>query len=296
MENIASRKGQISNLFSRFTRTFTIAAWLGWQIESNWTDPFLFAIYSIIKPLSSAAILVVMYSVITRGNFGSPIFSYIYLGNAFYIYVGAIMTGISWTIIDDREHYKTMKYIYIAPISFITYLFGRGVARLLVGSISVLITILFGVLFLHVTIDPARVNWLLFFSALLVGILLLAMIGLLIAGVSLLVAHHYGAVGDSVAGALYLFSGAIFPLEVLPAFIRPIGFIIPITYWLELLRRSLVGSVADAFPTLSHFNSSQLMLILLGLTALFAILSYIVFRFCEYRARERGMIDVVTNY
>ncbi len=41
-------------------RSFKVAAWLGWQIESNWTDPFLFAVYSIIKPLSSAAILVIM--------------------------------------------------------------------------------------------------------------------------------------------------------------------------------------------------------------------------------------------
>jgi ABC-2 type transport system permease protein len=84
-----------------YARSFRIAAWLGWQIESNWTDPFLFAIYSIVKPLAGAFILVVMYSVITNGNFASPIFSYIYLGNAFYIYVGAIMTGISWS--DWRE-------------------------------------------------------------------------------------------------------------------------------------------------------------------------------------------------
>ena len=77
-------------------RSFRTAAWLGWQIESNWTDPFLFAIYSIVKPLSGAAILVVMYSIITQGNFDSPIFPYLYLGNAFYIYVGAVMAGISW--------------------------------------------------------------------------------------------------------------------------------------------------------------------------------------------------------
>ena len=84
-----------------------MATWLGWQIESNWTRPFLFAIYSIIKPLAGAAILVVMYSVITQGNFNTPIFPYLYYGNAFYQYVGAIMTGISWAVIDDREHYKT---------------------------------------------------------------------------------------------------------------------------------------------------------------------------------------------
>ena len=63
------------------------ATWLGWQIESNWTDPFLFAIYSIVKPLAGAAILVVMYSIISQADFQSPIFAYIFIGNAFYLYV-----------------------------------------------------------------------------------------------------------------------------------------------------------------------------------------------------------------
>jgi len=279
-----------------FWRSFKNAAWLGWQIESNWTDPFLFAIYSIIKPISSAAILVVMYSIITQGDFESPIFPYIYLGNAFYIYVGAVMAGISWAIIDDREHYKTLKYMYVAPIHIPTYLFGRGVAKFLVGTISVIVTILFGVLFLHVVIVPSEVNWLLFFVALMVGVIMLAMMGLLLAGVTLLIAHHVWFLGEAVAGALYLFSGAIFPLEVLPPFLRWIGYLIPITYWLELLRRSLVGSVAEAFPTFENLSNMQLLGILLGLTAVFTVLSIYGFRWCDHRARERGLIDMVSNY
>jgi ABC-2 type transport system permease protein len=279
-----------------FWRSFRIAAWLGWQIESNWTDPFLFTIYSIVKPLSGAAILVVMYAIITQGDFNMPIFPYIYLGNAFYIYVGSIMAGISWAIIDDREHYKTMKYMYIAPIQFPVYLIGRGVAKFLVASISVFITILVGVLFLHVSIDPAEVNWALFLVSLLIGVVMLAMMGLLLAGITMLMAHHSWYIGESVAGALFLFSGAIFPLDVLPAFLRPIGFAMPLTYWLELLRRALVGSVAEAFPTLSVFSNDQLLAVLLGLALTFGVLSIVVFRWCEHQARERGMIDVVTNY
>ena len=135
------------NALSASWNSFKTAAWLGWQIESNWADPFLFAVYSFVKPLSSAGILVVMYALISGGNFGAPIFAYIYIGMAFYIYVGSIMTGVSWAIIDDREHYRTLKYIYVAPVSVPYYLFGRGMARFLIGSISVLITLTFGVFF-----------------------------------------------------------------------------------------------------------------------------------------------------
>jgi ABC-2 type transport system permease protein len=279
-----------------FWRSFRMAAWLGWQIESNWTDPFLFAIYSFIKPISTAAILVVMYGIITQGDFGSPIFTYMYLGNAFYIYVGSVMAGVSWAIIDDREHYKTLKYMYVAPINIPMYLFGRGVAKFVVGSISVFITLVFGMLFLHLRIDLATVNWPLFFLALIIGVVMLAFMGLILAGVTLLIAHHVWFLGEAVAGALYLFSGAIFPLEVLPPAIRWIGYVIPITYWLELIRRALVGEVADAFPTLQGLSNNQILAILVGLTLFFAVLSIFVFRWAEHRARERGLIDMVTNY
>jgi ABC-2 type transport system permease protein len=281
---------------STFSRSFRMAAWLGWQIESNWTDPFLFAIYSIIKPVAGAAILVVMYSIITNNDFSSPIFTYIYLGNAFYLYVGAVMSGISWAVLDDREHYKTLKYMYVAPINIPIYLIGRGVAKFLVGTISVFITIIFGLLFLHVEINFANVNWPLFIGALAIGVLMLAMMGLILAGISLLIVNHVWFIGDAVAGAIFLFSGAIFPLEILPAWLQPIGYIIPISYWLELLRRSIVGSVAAAFPTFQAISNLQLLGILLGLTIMFAIIARILFKYCEHLARERGLIDMVTNY
>jgi len=281
---------------SESLRSFWMATWLGWQIESNWTDPFLFAVYSIVKPLASAGILVVMYSIITKGNFNTPIFPYIYFGNAFYIYVGAVMSGISWAVIDDREHYKTLKYMYIAPIRIPAYWLGRGVARFLTGSIAVVITIAFGVLFLQVPLNLATVNWPLFFVSLIIGIAMLSMMGLILASITLLIAHHFFLIGEAVASALYLFSGAIFPLDVLPVWLRPIGFAMPITYWLELMRRSLAGNVAQAFPTLAQFSNLQLLGILLGLTLVFGVASTFVFRFCDYRAREQGLIDFVSNY
>lgn len=277
-------------------RSFRTAAWLGWKIESNWTDPFLFAVYSVVKPLAGAAILVVMYSVITNGNFTDPLFPYIYLGNAFYMYVGAVMTGVSWAVIDDREHYRTLKYMYVAPIRIPLYLVGRAVARFVTGSFSVFITIAFGALFLHVPINLAQVDWLLFIVSLVMGIVLLTLMGLTLAGITLLLARHGDYLGDAVAGGLYLFSGAVFPLDVLPAWLRPLGYTMPITYWLELLRRSLVGSVAQAFPTLSTVTNGQLLLILVGMIVLAAVIAVVVFRYCDYQARERGYIDRTTNY
>jgi ABC-2 type transport system permease protein len=277
-------------------RSFKFAAWLGWQITSNWTDPLLFAIYSVIRPVSRAAILVVMYGVITGGKFSDPLFPYIFLGNAFYNYVFAIMNGVSWAVIDDREHYKTLKYMYIAPIRIPAYLLGRGVAGFLTASLSVVITIAAGVLFLNLSFDLAQVDWLLFLVTMLIGVIMLALMGLVLGAISLLIVRHSGFIAESVAGVLFIFSGAIYPLDVLPKFLQPVGYAMPITYWLELVRRSLIGNVAQVFPTLARFSNMELLGILAGLSVVFGLASIYAFRYCDRRARERGLIDRTTNY
>ncbi|MBC6938201.1 MAG: ABC transporter permease, partial [Chloroflexi bacterium] len=249
-------------------RTFITAAWLGWQIESNWADPFLFAIYSIVRPVTSVLILVVMYSVITNGALQEPIFAYIYLGNALYILVGQVITGVSWSVIDDREHYRTLRQLYTTPMDGYFYLMGRGVARLIIGLISVFITVGFGVIAFQLPIVIGAIDWLMLLASTILGVLALAAIGMVVGSLTLMLARHFWSLGDAISGALYLFTGAIFPLDVLPAWLRPIGFVFPVTYWLELARRAILGPNAAKFPTLSGFSDLELTGILAAITLL----------------------------
>lgn len=283
-------------MFNTFKRSFLPAAWLGWQIESNWTDPFLFFIFSILKPIASVLILVFMVYAVSRQGTGSAIYAYIYLGNAFYIYVGAVMAGGSYSILDDRERYRTLKYIYIAPISIPIYLFGRAVARFVTGSLAVVITIAAGVLFFKVPVNLLTVNWAMFFAALALGVICLTFMGVMMGAWTLTLRTEPWFMGEAVAGALYLFSGAVFPISVLPAFLQPIGFLMPITYWLELLRRAMLGSGAVAFPTLAGFTDLQLFAILGAITLLFGLASTLAYRRFDHLARERGMIDAQSNF
>ena len=140
-------------------RTFKNAAWLGWQMEANWTDPFLFATYSIVKPIAGTLILVFMYLVITNGETNTLFFSFMYVGNALYMYVADVLFGVTWVIHDDREHYMTLKQVYIAPISFYMYIFGRAAIKTAITSMGVVLTLLFGVLVLGVEIDLAVIDW-----------------------------------------------------------------------------------------------------------------------------------------
>jgi ABC-2 type transport system permease protein len=272
------------------------ATWLGWQIESNWASPALFALYSIVKPLTSAAILVVMFGMITAGNFASAAFSYMYIGNAFYMYVGAVLAGMAQAVVDDRERFLMLKSMYVAPVHIPMYLIGRGVARSLTTTLSVAITMAFGVMFLQLQVSPSDVRWGMFLVALVIGVAMLAMMGLTLASVVLVIVHHSWLVGEAVAAALYLFCGAIFPLEALPWWLRPLGYAMPVTYWLELVRRSLVGHVAHEYPALAAFGDVQLMILLALMTLALGAVAMATFRHCDHVARERGLIDRTTNY
>ncbi|MDW8317787.1 MAG: ABC transporter permease [Anaerolineae bacterium] len=277
-------------------RSFLVAAWLGWQIESNWADPFLFAVYSLARPLASVLIIVVMYGVITAGAYAEPIFAYIYLGNALYILVGQVITGVSWAIIDDREHYRVAKHLYTAPINGYAYLFGRGVARLLIGTISVVIVIGFGMVVFKLPIRLATVDWPLFVASTALGVAALAGLGLIMGAWTMTMARHFWSVGDAVSGAMYLFSGAIFPLEVLPSWLRPLGFLLPVTYWLEAARRALLGPGAVGFQTFAHLSNGDLLAILAGFTLVLLVGSYYFYRWALHTAKEKGLIDMESGY
>lgn len=277
-------------------RSFSVAAWLGWQIESNWADPFLFAVYSIARPLASVLILVVMYAVITDSAFNQPIFPYIYLGNALYILVAQVITGVSWAIIDDREHYRVAKHLYTAPINGYAYLFGRGMARLLIGSISVAITIVFGTVVFKLPIRLSTIDWPLLVSSSVLGITAIAAMGLIIGAWTMTMARHFWSVGEAVGGAMYIFSGAIFPLDVLPAWLRPIGYLLPVTYWLEAARRALLGPEAITFPTFANFSNQALLAILAGFMVVLLVVSRRFYRWALHTSKERGLLDMETGY
>lgn len=275
-------------------RSLRVATWLGWQIESNWTEPFLFAVYSLVKPVAGAMILVVMYLVVSGGQTDNPLFPHIYLGNAFYIYVGSVLMGISYAVMDDREHYGVLKYICVSPIQVYFYLLGRGVARTLTGTIAVIITLAFGMLVFKLPVNLLTMNHALFWPVFLIGLAGLALIGILLAGLTLITARHNYFMGEAVAGALYLLCGAVFPLDVLPKALQYLGLGLPMTYWLEGLRRAVLGT--NASPVLAPFSNEAILAILAGSTIFVGLISLSFYRWCERRAKEKGLIDMQTMY
>lgn len=275
-------------------RGFKAATRLGWEISSNWTQPLIFVIYSVLRPLSAAFILVVMYRVISGGAPDTTAYlAFLVSGVAFWSFVQYGFAGLSNGIVEDRGQYKMLKYVYTSSAHFYVYLLGRGLAQLGSALASAVIVLVVATIALRLPIDPLHVNYPLLVAASFLA--LLAVIGLAMAfGLMLLQAvdaHGYGELGS---GVLYVISGAIFPISVLPGVLAAIASLSPLVYWMELIRRSLLGSAAiRMFPSLSD---ADVMLRLVVTTVGTLIVAHLVFTWADRRARQKGLIDLESNW
>lgn len=280
-------------------RTFKNAAWLGWQMEANWTDPFLFAIYSVVKPIAGTLILVFMYLVITGGETNTLYFSFMYVGNALYMYVADVLFGVTWVIHDDREHYMTLKQVYIAPINFTYYILGRSAIKIAITSFGVLLTLLFGVLVLGVDISLSSVDWVIFIPGFVLGLACISIMGLALGGLTFLTAKHAEGINEGVAGIFYVLSGVVFPITILPTWAQGVSKVLPVTYWMETVRRGLMPEAMSGLPGgsgLEGFGNLEMMLALLFSAVAFMLLSEAIFKYADTVARRKGKIDWTTAY
>ena len=289
----------LSSRLQRFTsnrtwQTLRTAAWLEWQSQGNWTNPWLFLIYLVARPLTAALVLVFMYWVISGYQARGAFFGFLIVGSASWSFVDQVMAGLARAVLDDREEYAMLKYVYIAPQSYITFLIGRSAPRMLAGCLSFAITLGFGIVLLGVPINLMHVNYLLLLLALLFGFVAIVALGIALAGLSLVMKRNAWVMPDAMAGALYLLAGAIFPIAILPAWLEKIALAMPLTYWLELIRRALLGeSIGAPFPIAS---TTTIVGLLALTTATTIVVCMVVFRISEHIARERGQIDRTTGY
>ncbi len=282
---------------STYWRTFKVAAWLGWEMESNWTEPWLFLIYSIIKPVAGAFILVLMYVVFAFiGNSQDPAaFSFIYVGNSFFIFVASTLFGTFQVIQADREWYQTIRYVYIAPISYYVYILGRAASHVAVAAFAVLVTLAFGVFFLGVDVQLSLDQLPLFLVSMALGLAVLLAIGICLGGVSFLTAKHTHGLAEGIPGLFYVFCGVLFPISGLPDWGQAISRAIPLTYWFDIMRRILTPA-SDINTTLNAFDNVTILALLLVSSLIFFGLSVLIFKAGEYAARKAGKIDMTTSY
>lgn len=287
-------------------RTLRWSAWLGWQMESNWTEPWLFAIYVLIKPVTGSFLLVCMYFA-ARTATAQPapqgFLPFLYVSNACYMLVGAVAFGMSWAVIMDREHYGMLKYICISPARLRSYFVGRGLARAGEACLGAVLTLAIGLIFpeMRQALGRHGIDWGWLAVYLLTGIVMLVALGLILAAAVLNMARQAMFLSEGVAGTLYLLSGAVFPIDVLPRWLHAVSLALPTTYWLEGMRRALLGpsdlpGPLGQPPLLSSLTAEQIALRLVLSTVALVVAGHFFFAWSERQAWRKGKFDETTGF
>jgi len=277
-----------------FVARLRTASWLGWQVESNWADPFLFVVYTVARPLASALILVGMYWAVAAQATRRELFMGFYVANAFHAFLTNLVIGMGWLIVEEREDYETLKYVYTSPIGMFTYLTGRSTVKLTLATVSAALALTVGWIALGLRWSWSTVAWGPLALTIVLGLVAGVYLGFLVAGFGLLLPRVSITVNESLAVALYLLCGVIFPVDLLPGPVQVLSLALPFTYWYEALRRFLLGHGASA--RLSAWSDGTLLGALALSTLFFVLLSRWGYGALERRARRLGRLDQSTTF
>jgi ABC-2 type transport system permease protein len=134
---------------------------------------------------------------------------------------------------------------------------------------------------------------------LVLGLACICIMGLALGGISFLTAKHGQGINEGVAGVFYVLAGVLFPITILPGWAQSISRLLPITYWMEAIRRGLEPAVIAGLPGstgMQGLSNMQLMAALFFSTVVFLFISVGIFRYADKVARRKGKIDWTSAY
>lgn len=269
-------------------RGFLAAMYVGFQIESNWTNKLRWALYLLAYPLGSFLTIMILYGVFGKT---SELLPFAFYGNIFYWILTMVFFDMAFSVHDDREHYQTLKYVFLSQTSYRVYLCGRAATRYLMALAAVSVNLCW---ILPVFKLPLHPHWGLLLAGIVFGYMLAAGLGMCMASLFLVAIKLDVDVVDALFGGMFVLSGALFPPTAFPRVVAVIAEFIPISGWIEYMRRAISGRILSEY--LSNLNVSQLFgRAALGAVAVFIAGSLLV-AWGSRQAQRKGYIDITTAY
>ncbi|MER8113806.1 ABC transporter permease [Streptomyces sp. NPDC094031] len=197
--------------------------------------------------------------------------------------VGAGLMGI-WTsvlfgsgaAVQNQRWLGTLETLVASPTPLALILLPVSVATAVIGTYALVATVLWGVLLFAVPLDFAHP--LLFLAALPGCVLSMGMMGLLMASTFVLLRHAH-ALTNALEAPVWLLSGVLTPMSVLPDWTTPLSAVLPTTWGARALRAATSGG--DVLGPLA---------VGLGLGALYCVVAVVLLGRVEGRARRAATL------
>jgi ABC-2 type transport system permease protein len=244
----------------------------GWVFHlKSLTLSWFFILTSVVQPVIFASIAYLMFTAGARP------------GSLLYVAIGAGMMGIwsstlfgSGGAIQWQRWQGTLEYAIAVPPAFIWVLLPLTVATATIGLYSLTATLAWGWLFFDVPLEVAHPVW--FAVSLPVSVLALGLLGLVLASTFVLY-RHANALSNLLEYPIWVVTGLLFSLSLLPGWTRPISFVLAPTWGVRAIRQSALGG--DPVPELA-------MCLVLG--AVYLVIGHFCLRHFERLARERATL------
>jgi len=172
----------------------------------------------------------------------------------------------STAIVREKEN-NTLEQLVVSPVSKIEFIFGKILPYVLIAFADFYFILLIGWLLFDL---PQATSQLMLFVLAFVYVASLISMGLAISTVS---QTQQQAIFLSIFILIpsILLSGFIFPIEAMPAYIQPVSYVLPFTYFVEIIRGILIKG--NDFSVLAPSYA-----VLLGYSILFATISIVRFK------------------
>ena len=207
-------------------------------------------------------------------------------GTLLYAALGAGMMGIwsstlfgSGGALQWNRWQGTLELLVAAPPPFGVVLLPLTLATSVTGAYALLATLFWGRVFFGVPLHFAHPFA--FAVAVPAAVLSLGLMGLLMAS-SFILYRHANALSNLLEYPVWLATGLLFPIALLPGWVRPISWLLAPTWGVEAIRHAALGGGAVWFPVA----------MCAGLGAAYFVLATIFLHVFERAARARATLSL----
>jgi len=214
------------------------------------------------------------------GPFGGDYFSFAVVGVAFSSLLGMFQEGLS-AVVRGAQVSGTLEALLVTPASIPTVLFGSSLYSLIFQIFRTVLHLGVAVVFFGMTLGRVDVA-----GVLSVGVLtILCFLGVGILSASFILVYKTGNPFGWVLGTVSgLLGGVVFPVALLPPWIRWVSSLLPVTYALDGMRKCLLASAgfAEVLPDIVALAVFNIILLPVSLLA---------FRLAVRKAKRDGTLS-----
>jgi ABC-2 type transport system permease protein len=251
-------------------------AMLHWIADPQWVIP------NIIAPFVFTTVALTLFRDST-GPFG------------LYAVLGGGMMGMwgntvysSGFAIEFEKWQGTLEEVIVAPSKLIHVITGRAISNALFGLTNMIAILVIAVAGFRVSLgisDP-----LMFAASLLLTLLSVSALGLIFASAFVL-SRSAQALTNGLETPLYIVSGSMFPIALLPFWIHPAAYVLGPTWGIDAIRLATSADyVSQSFwaglsPNIAIFLDLTIMILI---TLAYVLIATVMFKLVEKRARITG--------